>query len=81
MVVVPADTAVTTPEELIVATPKFDEVHGVVASAVPEPVKVVVELKQIPNVPEIVGVGFTTTAIVALGLSQDVVGLVWVTYY
>ena len=79
MVVVPADTAVTTPKLEMVATAGTEEVQGLDPSGVPEPVKVVVELKQIPKVPVIVGVGLTTTSIKALGLSQVVEGLVCVT--
>lgn len=75
----PADTAVTRPVLDTVATAVLEEDHGVVASGTPEPVKVVVPAKQMPRVPEIVGLAFTTTAIVALGLSQEVVALVWVT--
>jgi hypothetical protein len=79
MVVVPAATAVTTPELEILATAVFEEFHGVDPSGVPEPVKVVVEPEQIPKAPEIIGVGLTTTAIKALGLSQVVEELVCVT--
>jgi hypothetical protein len=79
MVVVPAVTAVTTPELEMVATPGAEEVQGLDPSGVPEPVKVVVELKQIPKVPVMVGVGLTTTSIKALGLSQVVEEFVCVT--
>ena len=38
IVTVPAVTAVTKPVEETVAMPVFEEVHGVVAAGVPEPV-------------------------------------------
>lgn len=59
MVVVPADTAVTTPVLEIVATAVFEEVQGVVASAVAEPVSAEVLPIQALSVPEIVGRAFT----------------------
>lgn len=55
MSVAPADTPVTTPILDTVATAVLDEVHGVVASAVAEPVKVAVCPTQALNVPEMVG--------------------------
>jgi hypothetical protein len=51
----PADTPVTTPEELTVATEVVAETQGFVAAAVPEPVKVVVAPTQAEAVPVIVG--------------------------
>ena len=55
IVVVPAETPVTTPALLTVATPVFDDVHGLTAAGVPEPVNVVVAPIQTFNVPVIVG--------------------------
>lgn len=57
----PADTPVTTPVLLTVATVVVADTQGVVVAAVPEPVNAVVELIQVLNVPVIVGVGFTVT--------------------
>ena len=37
---VPAETPVTTPALLTVATPVFEDVHGVVAAGVPDPINV-----------------------------------------
>ena len=59
MTVVPGLTAVTTPVLLTVATPVFEEVHGVVAAGVPDPVKVIVEPSQTAVGPEIVGSALT----------------------
>ena len=59
MVVVPTATVVTTPALEIVATPVFDEVQGVVASGVAEPLSVAVLPIQALSVPEIVGSAFT----------------------
>jgi len=56
---VPALTPVTTPALVTVATAVLDEVHGVVASAVAEPVKVEVCPTQALNVPLIVGSALT----------------------
>lgn len=55
MIVEPAATPVTTPPLLIVATPVFDDVHGVVADGVPDPINVMVELVQTLVGPVIVG--------------------------
>ncbi|WP_291276168.1 hypothetical protein [Flavobacterium sp.] len=49
---------------LTVATAGVADDHGVVASGVPEPVKVVVEPTQTVNVPVIVGFAFTVTVAV-----------------
>ena len=53
--VVPGFCPVTTPALLTVATPVFDEVHGLTAAGVPEPVKVIVDPSQTAVGPEIVG--------------------------
>jgi len=58
---VPAETPVTKPVLLTVATPVDAEAHGVVASAVAEPVNCVVEPTQTLKVPVIVGNGLTVT--------------------
>ena len=55
IVTVPALIPVTTPNELIVAMPVFDEAHGVVACTVAVPVNVVVLPTQVVNVPLILG--------------------------
>ena len=59
MVVVPALKALTTPVLDIVATAVLDDVQGVVASAVAEPVSVDVCPTQATSVPDIVGNAFT----------------------
>jgi hypothetical protein len=53
---VPADTPVTTPELLTVATLGVADVHGFVVLGVPEPVNEVVEPTHTIGLPEIVGV-------------------------
>jgi hypothetical protein len=55
IVVVPAATPVTTPVLLTVATPVLDDVHGLAAAAVPDPVNVVVDPMQTFNIPVIAG--------------------------
>ncbi len=65
--VVPADTPVTVPVvplPLMVATPVLEDVHGLLAAAVPEPVKVVVPVLQMLKVPDIVGSALTVTVAV-----------------
>ena len=57
--VVPGLTAVTTPVLLTVATPVLDEVHGVVAAGVPDPVNVIVAPAHTAVGPVIVGCAFT----------------------
>jgi hypothetical protein len=47
-----------------VATPVLDEVHGLAAAGVPEPVNVVVDPSHTVNVPVIVGNAFTVTVAV-----------------
>ena len=64
MTLVPANTPVTTPVLLTVATVVVADVHGLVASGVPEPVKVVVDPSQTVKVPVIVGVALTVTVAV-----------------
>ena len=62
----PADTPVTTPVLLIVATPVFDDTHGFTAAAVAEPVKASVAPTQIGPVPVIVGKAFIVTLAVVV---------------
>ena len=57
--VVPAESAVTTPVLDIVATAVLDEVHGVVGCAVADPVKVSVAPTHALMIPVIVGNGLT----------------------
>ena len=57
MVVVPAETPVTTPVLLTVATAVLEETHGLEPAAVPDPVNVVVDPTQTPLDPVIVVVG------------------------
>ena len=59
IIVVPGLTAVTTPPLLIVATAVLDEVHGVVAAGVPDPVKLIVNPSQTEVGPVIVGCAVT----------------------
>jgi hypothetical protein len=59
MVVVPPETPVTTPVLDTVAIAVDEEVQGVVGCAVPEPVRVDVELIVVLKVPDIVGSAFT----------------------
>jgi hypothetical protein len=61
---VPAETPVTTPELLIVATLGVADTQGFVAFGVAEPVNVVVEPTQTVAVPVIVGKEFTVTVCV-----------------
>ena len=63
---VPVATPVTKPVLLIVATAVLDDVQGVVASAVPEPVNCLVPLRQTVGVPVIVGKATMVTVDVAL---------------
>ena len=57
IVVVPAETPVTNPEELIVATLGDDEIHGLVAAAVSEPVNCDLVPIHDDKVPVMVGEG------------------------
>ena len=63
IVTVPADTPVTTPTLLTVATPVFDDTQGVVLEAVPDPINAVVEFIHTLKVPVIVGNAFTVTVV------------------
>ena len=60
----PAATPVTTPALLTVATPVLDDVHGLTAAGVPDPVSVVVDPAQTFNIPVIVGCALTVTVVV-----------------
>ena len=66
IVVVPADTPVTTPVLETVATPVLDDAQGVVASGVAEPVSVELWPTQATNVPVIVGKAFTVNVAVCV---------------
>jgi hypothetical protein len=59
MIVVPAATPVTTPALVTVATPVLEDVHGLTAAGVPDPVNVVVYPTQTVNVPVIAGCALT----------------------
>lgn len=59
MVTVPAATPVTTPALLTVAIAVFDDVHGVVAAGVPEPVSTIVPPAQTLLAPVMVGSAVT----------------------
>ncbi len=63
---VPADTPVTTPPFVIVATPVLEDVQGFTAAGVPDPVNVVVNPTHTVSVPVIVGAGLTVTVAVML---------------
>ncbi len=67
---VPAATPVTTPVLLTVATPGLVLTHGLLAAAVPLPVKLVVLPIHTVVVPVIVGVGFTVIVPVAFTVPQ-----------
>jgi hypothetical protein len=60
-VVLPTDKPLTNPVELTVALTDVDDVHGVVAFAIPDPVNCVVEPTHTVNVPVIVGKAFIVT--------------------
>jgi hypothetical protein len=62
--VVPGFTPVTTPALLTVATTVFDDVQGLAAAGVPEPVNVIVDPSQTAVGPVIVGSPFTVTVAV-----------------
>ena len=51
----PAATPVTTPALFTVATPVLDDVHGLAAAGVPDPVNVVVDPVQTVSVPVMAG--------------------------
>jgi len=63
---VPAETPVTTPAFVTVATPGVADTHGFTAAGTPEPVKFVVAPTQAVNVPVIVGRAFIVTVAVIL---------------
>jgi hypothetical protein len=63
---VPGLIPVTTPALFTVATPVFDDVQGLTAAAVPDPVSVVVDPSQTVSVPVIVGCASTVTVTVLL---------------
>ena len=67
---VPAATAVTTPDDETVATPVLEEVHGVVASGVPDPLSVEVRPIHALAVPLIVGNAFTVKVTVFVQPSE-----------
>jgi hypothetical protein len=62
----PAATPVTNPDDDTVAIEVFEEVHGLEAAGVPEPVSCVVALTHALKVPLIVGEAFTVTVAFAL---------------
>ena len=62
----PADTPVTNPVLLTVATPGVPDTHGFEAAGVPDPVSCVVELSHTVKIPVIVGNAFTVTVAVLL---------------
>jgi len=64
MVEVPADTPVTRPELLTVATAVLEDDQGLVMSGVPLPVSWVVDSSQTESVPVIVGNALTVTVAV-----------------
>jgi len=66
MMLVPADTPVTKPALVIVATNGFDETHGVDTAAVPLPLNVTELPAHTFNIPEIDGNAFTVTKAVVL---------------
>jgi len=70
---VPADTAVTKPVLLIVATPGVADDHGVVAWAVALPVSWEVPVAQADNVPDTVGFAFTVTTTSVLAPSTPLI--------
>ena len=63
---VPGLTPVTTPALLTVATPVLEDVHGLTAAGVPEPVNVVVDPAQTFNIPVIAGCALTVIVAVLL---------------
>ena len=66
IVVVPAATPVTKPDDETVAVLVLEEVHGVVVAGVPEPVNCVVAPTHALSVPVIVGAGVTVTVAVVV---------------
>ena len=59
MVVVPAESPVTSPVLLIVATLASDENHGKIGCGVPDPIRGVVDPSHKLEFPVMVGVAFT----------------------
>ena len=66
IIVVPAATPVTKPEQLTVATVLVPDTQGLDEAAVPEPVSLVVDPTQTASVPVMVGEAFTVTEEVVL---------------
>ena len=66
IMLVPADTAVTSPDKLTVAIAGEPETHGFVAAGVPEPVNWLVAPWHTARFPEIVGRGLTVTVTLPL---------------
>ncbi len=62
----PGLTPVTTPALFTVATPVFDEVQGLAAAGVPDPVNVIVDPSQTAVGPVIVGCALTVIVTVLL---------------
>ena len=62
----PGLTPVTTPALVTVATPVFDDVHGVPAAGVPDPVNVIVDPSQTAVRPVIVGCALTVIVTILL---------------
>ncbi len=60
--VVPTETAVTSPVPLIVATATLDDTHGLVAAAATDPVSCEVSPRQTASEPLIVGSGLTVNS-------------------
>ncbi len=64
--VVPTDTAVTSPALFTVAIERLELVQGLVVEAVPEPVSAEVPGKQVESVPEMLGRALTVKRVVML---------------
>lgn len=64
MTVLPVAIAVTTPALETVATAVLDEVQGLTAAGVPEPLSVMVEPIHKAGGPEMVGLGLTVMVVV-----------------
>jgi hypothetical protein len=64
MVLVPPFTPVTTPALSTVATAVLEDVHGLTAAGVPEPVNAVADPLHKVNTPLMVGCAFTVTVTV-----------------
>ena len=69
----PADTPVTTPVLLMVATPVLEDIQGFTEAGVGEPVKVVVLFTQILVLPVMVGRAFTDSDALAVVVPQVLV--------